>query len=211
MSFAIEDEADCPCGETFATRVWSSVNLKEDEELRSALLGGALNVVPCSLCKAMVYVDRFLLIHDPDTELLAFIHPKAREADREELQISMLRDTAEAQGVEGGLKVPYAPLLFFGLESVVDLLKKEEEIADQSAILEALAPELSLKLVKLSPSQARPAGLPWRIPVASGAAAVEGLIGGLKTLLAANDRLTIYADLLRRAEAGELPLKSISA
>jgi hypothetical protein len=204
MSFASEEEIDCPCGETFLARQWNSVNLKEDPDLRSILMGGELNVVPCSLCKNLVYTERFVLVHDPENELIAFVHPKARAGEKELLEAAMHRDMAQAQSVPGGLPIPYPPELLFGMESVVDILSAEQESADQSAILDALAPSVPVEVLRLPPAQARAAGLPRSTPLSGEGSPVDRLSRGLRAVLAANDRLTVYKELLDKVEGGGL-------
>lgn len=211
MSFSSQEEVDCPCGETFEAPLWNSINLKEDPDLRSILMGGELNVTACSMCKSLVFTDRFVLVHDPDTQLLAFVHPKAREGEREFLETAMRKDTLEAQNMGQGMKISYPPVLLFGLENLVDLMRLEEEAADQSAILDALSASLPIRLVKLSPSAARTVGLPLRTPLGDGASPAEKLKAGVKAVLAANDRLDVYAGLLARAEKGELSAEAWKA
>ena len=211
MSFSSQEEVFCPCGESFEAIVWNSVNLKEDPDLRDTLLGGALNVHTCSMCKRFVYAERFVLVHDPATQLLAFVHPKNREAEKELLEAAMLRDTAQAEAVPGGIKIPYPPTLLFGMDSLVELINKEEEEADQGVVLESMAGAGGFVVLSLSPSEARIAGLPGRLPLAGTGAPSDRLRSGIKTLLAANDRLTVYAELLKRLETGPLPPEALSA
>jgi hypothetical protein len=210
MSFSSEEEVDCPCGETFSARLWNSVNLKEDPDLRSILLGGSLNVVTCPACSGLVYDERFVLVHDPLNELLMFVHPKARSEERGFLRTSMIKDAAEAQSVEGGLKIPYPPVLVFGLDDAVEMIRAEEESTVQAAVLSSLARGLPVNVVRLSPSQARAAGLPRSVPLAGGGTAEERLTAGLKTVQAANDRLTVFADLLKKVETEGLSVEARS-
>ena len=173
-------------------------------------MGGALNVVPCSMCKTLVYAERFVLVHDPANELLIFVHPKDRESERDLLEIKMLHDVAEAQNAEGAIKIPYPPVLLFGMDSVVELLQKEDEIAAQSDILGALSSTLPVNLVKLSPAVAREAGLPRQVPLAGGGTMGDRLTSGLQAVLSINDRLTVYADLCKVAREGNISEEAIA-
>lgn len=211
MSFASEEEIDCPCGETFTAQLWNSVNLKEDPDLRSLLLGGELNVNPCPMCKSLVYTERFVLIHDPIHQLLVFMHPKVREAERDFLEIAMKKDYVEAQEVPGGPRLTYPPELHFGLETVVEVILREEESAVQSAILDAIAAGIPVDAVKLAPAKARDAGLPRTVPLAGTGDMKARLRGGLRAVVAANDRLTVYQALLAELEAGRVTEKTIAA
>jgi hypothetical protein len=209
MSFSSQEEVTCPCGETFDALVWNSVNLKEDPDLKEMLLGGALNVHACSMCKRLVYAERFVLVHDPETELLAFVHPSGRENEREFLEAAMNRDTAQAQAVEGGMKIPYAPVLLFGMDVLVDLMQKETEEADQGAVVESMAKTAGVRVLSLPLSKARTLGVPAKLPFLG--AGADGLRQGLKAVLAANDRLTVYAELLQKLDAGAIPSETLSA
>jgi hypothetical protein len=211
MSFSSEEEVDCSCGETFPARLWNSVNLKEDPDLRSMLLGGSLNVVACPICSGLVYAERFVLIHDPLNELLMFVHPKARSEERQFLESAMARDAAEAQNVEGGLKIPYPPVLVFGLDEAVDMIRAEEESTVQASVLAAFAPRINLSVVRLSPARARAAGLLRVTPLYGPGTADERLKAGLKSALCANDRLTVYSDLLKKVESEGLSAEARSA
>lgn len=211
MSFASEEEVDCPCGETFPARLWNSINLREDPDLRSVLMGGELNVAACPACKALVFTERFLIVHDPEAELMAFVHPKAREAEREYLEACMHRDVAQAEGVEGGAKLSYPPALYFGLDALVDAMAAEQESNDQSAIVDALGAALPANVVRLPPAKARAAGLPRSVPLAGGGGMAERLAAGLEALLAVNDRLTVYAALRVRLASGGLPASALAA
>lgn len=191
--------------------MWNSINLKGDPDLRSMLLGGSLNVVTCPICRGLVYAERFVLIHDPLNELLMFVYPKARSEEREFLGVAMVRDAAEAQKVEGGLKIPYPPVLVFGLDEAVDMIQAEEESTVQAAVLAALAPQVPVDVVRLSPAKARAAGLPRAAPLSGNGTAGERLKAGLRAALAANDRLTVYADLLKKAESDGLSAEARSA
>ncbi len=210
MSFSSEEEVTCPCGESFDALLWNSVNLKEDPELRDMLLGGALNVHACPMCKSLIYAERFVLIHDPATQLLAFVHPKAREGEKELLEAAMHRDTAQAQAVEGAIKIPYPPVLLFGMDALVDLVRMEQEEADQGAVVESVAADAGINVLSLRPSRARAARLPTRVPWAGSGTPAERLRRGLKDVLAANDRLTVYADLLARLDGGRLSEEALS-
>lgn len=211
MSFASEEEVDCPCGETFTAQLWNSINLKEDPDLRSILIGGELNVNPCPMCKSLTYTERFVLIHDPVNELMVFMHPKAREAEREFLETAMKKDFAEAQDVPGSPRIPYPPELHFGLETVVEVIRREEESVIQSTILDALAPGIPVQAVHLGAAKARAAGLPRTVPLAGTGDVKTRLLNGLKAALAANDQLTVYQGLLAEVEAGRVPDKTFAA
>jgi hypothetical protein len=211
VSFSSEEEVVCPCGETFEAILWNSVNLKEDPDLRDMLLSGALNVHACSMCKRLVYAERFVLVHDPASELLAFVHPTARASERELLEAAMLRDTAQAQAVEGGMKIAYPPVLLFGMDALVELVHREEEESDQGAVMESLGGAGGFTVVSLSPSRARALGLPSRLPVAGEGAPRDRLLAGVRAVLAANDRLTVYEELRKRVEKDGLTTEAAAA
>jgi hypothetical protein len=109
------------------------------------------------------------------------------------------------------LKIPYPPVLVFGLDEAVDMIQAEEESTVQAAVLAALAPQVPVDVVRLSPAKARAAGLPRAAPLSGNGTAGERLKAGLRAALAANDRLTVYADLLKKAESDGLSAEARSA
>lgn len=210
MSFSLDQEVTCAaCGEPFAAALWSSINVREHPALQEEILAGQLNVVDCPRCGRIVYAERFVLYHDPDAELMAFVYPKDYEADADKWRGKTAEDFAVAQAsMQEKERLPYRPLTLFGLDALVALIQEEQEKVDQGDILEALAPSLPLEFRRLRRSLARAHGLPAALPLSKDREknADDRLREGLKVLLEANDRLKVYADLLERLTRGDLEL-----
>jgi hypothetical protein len=200
MTSSLQQEVRCACGEEFQAHLYGSVDAEADPALREGILSGQLNVVPCPGCARMVYAERFILYHEPSNELMVFVYPFDYRSERVKWERKTLADFDAAQAsLPDGRKIAYPPVSAFGLDELVRRLEREQEERDQGEILEALAPSLSLDVRALRPSDARRRGLPARLPLA--APAGDGESGrvrrGLEALLRVNDRLTVYAELMR--------------
>ncbi len=77
----------CPCGESFDTTIYSTVNITMEPELLYRLLAGTLNVATCANCGRKTASARPFIYHDMARGLFAYVHPDAALPDdeREEL------------------------------------------------------------------------------------------------------------------------------
>ena len=77
----------CPCGESFATTVYSTVNVTMEPELLYRLLAGTFNVAACPNCGRKAASAQPFIYHDMARGLFAYVHPDADlpEDEREEL------------------------------------------------------------------------------------------------------------------------------
>ena len=77
----------CPCGESFATNVYSTVNVTMEPELLYRLLAGTLNVATCPNCGRRAASAQPFIYHDMARGLFAYVHPDADlpEDEREDL------------------------------------------------------------------------------------------------------------------------------
>jgi len=76
----------CPrCGFRWSAEMYDSVNVRENPDLRDALMAGRLNAVTCEGCGHRFRVDKPLLYHDPDRRFMIFLRPtpEARAAEAE--------------------------------------------------------------------------------------------------------------------------------
>jgi hypothetical protein len=116
------------CGEEFKGTVWTAIHAGEDPELKDLLLGGELNILFCPKCAHTFHYQHFLLYQDPRLRLVAYVYPPADENQREELEILMKKGFSEAQETfEPKDRLPYGPLLFFGLDALQAKIRAEEE------------------------------------------------------------------------------------
>jgi hypothetical protein len=205
MSHISEREVICPaCKQPIVAELWSSVNVKEDPELKDLLLGGELNIVECSACREKFHVDTFLLYHDPDNEILAFVFPLDSDLPADELAEKTTADFELSQAtLPENEQLKYSPVHIKGLDELVRFVEADDESALQSEVLEAIAKEHDMSLTRLGPWKARQQSLPRLLPVENGEgrSAREAVLAGLKKLKTLNDRLTVYNDVLDRLSA----------
>ncbi len=199
MSTAKLEEIHCPCGEEFEAELWNSINPNEDPELKEALLCGEINVVCCPKCGQIFHAENFLLYHDSASEILAFVYPAsfAGEAARwkERMENDFARATAATPEEE---RIEYRPVLLFGLEDLVNIIREDEAENDEVAIMEYTAREFGMTPVPLIPSLAREHSLPKCLPLMP--LETKGLrdqiLSGLRLLIQHNGHLTRYSRLL---------------
>ncbi|MFC1501636.1 CpXC domain-containing protein [Elusimicrobiota bacterium] len=199
MSASILEKIHCSCGEEFEAEVWTSVDVEESPNLREALICGEINVVTCPNCRQLFHVEHFLLYNDRENELLAFVYPESFQSQAAHLDEKMHEDVKKV--AEESLpedRITYEPVLLFGINSLVDLVNEELDRSDEEKILEYIADENNLSLVKIKPSFARLHKMPRILPFTDleNQNKREEIIGGLEVLLKKNNLLTHYAQFL---------------
>jgi hypothetical protein len=196
MSFLTSQDSTCPaCKLPNEAEVWSIINVKEDPELKDLLLGGEINMVECHSCREVYYVDHFLIYHDPDEELIAFVYPLKYKEQDIDWEAKTKTDFEQSQSsLEPADRISYTPLTLFGLDSLVEIVTKVEEASIQSEIVATLAAQNNFPVRNLKPGAARRQNLPKVLPVApdEGLSARDAVIKGIERLLAINDRLFVY-------------------
>jgi hypothetical protein len=191
-------EVQCPNGcAPFEARVWSLIRLDSNPELKEELLAGQLNLLSCEKCHRHFYYDQTIVVHDPRSELLAFVFPEECSAEAERWRAKMVQDYETLQ--RGGEKLDYAPILFFGLQDLRTLLEQEDNLIDESEIARHLTKALGLELYSVKPSVARERGIPVFLPrEPNGGELRAGLVSGLQKLLKENPYLQHYDAYLKR-------------
>lgn len=107
------------CGKEFRGTVWTSINAKEDPELKDMLLGGEINILFCPECSHTFFYEHFLLYLDPPLNLAAYVYPPHEEVEKKDLEIMMRRSFEEAQeGFAPKDRFTSEPLLMFGLDEL---------------------------------------------------------------------------------------------
>ncbi len=205
MSFLLEEEKACPaCKYPNKVDVWSIVNVKEDPELKDLLLGGELNMTECASCKHIFYAEHFIIYHESDRELMAFVYPLAASAEAPKWKEKTAADFAAYQAnAEPGSELTYQPVTLFGLDDLVQLVQKEEEMNVQSDIVKTLADQGNFSTKTLRAGKARELGLPIVLPLSGEGEPRERVKRGVEELLTINDRLFVYRDLLAQLENGQ--------
>lgn len=205
MSTFNDIDIDCEhCGETFRGTVWVGVHAGQDPELKELLLGGELNLVACTHCGHVAFHDQFLLYQDPAAELIAYVYPESQQSQLEELHKLMLIGFNEAQvGVPEHERKTYQPLLVFGLESLIEMLKKEDELAEQSQIAQEICKEHNISIAMLRPSEARKRHSVRVLPRAGSKqpSSRRDILEGIDQLLKLNPALNHYQKLQTTIQA----------
>lgn len=200
MSFAKLEEIRCPCGEVFEAELWNAINAQEDPELKEALLCGEINVVCCPACSQIFYAEHFVLYHDSAKELLAFVYPSSFETQATHCAAKMKEDFQRALGdAEHQHHITYDPILLFGLDALVEILRAEDELEDETAILDYVAKDLGLDIIQLKPALARRCAMLHLLPrkARHGKTQRDEILEGLRKLTTYNAHLTHYIKLLQ--------------
>ena len=199
MSNLIEKEAPCShCQYPNKVEVWSIINVKEDPELRDILIGGELNMCECVSCKTIYHVENFLIYHDPDSELLAFVYPVKFKEEKEKCLAQMKLDFETLQEkTEPEKRLTYEPMVLFGLDALLNVVLADEESKIQSEIVAILSKDAGLKTKSLTPFHAREHGLPLVVPYVNGKKGPDrqSFIEALQKIETLNNRLHIFKEL----------------
>lgn len=206
MSLSSQEEIRCPCGEIFEADIWNSINAVEDPELKDAMINGEINIVSCPKCGQIFYAEHFVLYHDTEKELLAFVYPTSFVSDEEHWRKKMEEDFKKAtiEIMPEGM-ITYKPILFFGLDRLIELIRDEQEQEDEASILEYFAESYGLTILTLRPYFARINKMPHVLPSlkCKGSTQREELIEGIKVLLKHNSLLSHYSALLENIEGNK--------
>ncbi len=129
MSVFNEIDVTCvQCGKEFKGTVWTSVNAKEDPELKDMLLGGEINILFCPECSHTFFYEHFLLYIDPRLNLAAYVYPPHEESERNDLELMMKRSFREAQeAFDPKDRLTCEPLLMFGLDELQVKIREEDQ------------------------------------------------------------------------------------
>ncbi|MFH1368823.1 MAG: CpXC domain-containing protein [Elusimicrobiota bacterium] len=200
MSTTKLEEIRCPCGEVFEAELHNAINSVDDPELKKALISGEINVVCCPKCNQIFYAEHFVLYHDPGSELIAFVYPTSFSADEKYWRDRMSEDFKKALAALPDNAITYHPIILFGLDSLVGIIREEEEIDDEICVLEYWAENLGLNILHIRPSIARDKKLPRCIPFAPGHSQRAGIIAGLNKILSHNSSLQWFEKLLKIVE-----------
>ena len=191
-----EAAAHCPnhC-EAFDVEYWSLISADKDPDLKAAALGGELNLVQCPECGTFFHHDGDLIYFDAPLELLVFVFAEKSRSQEQELLARMQQDYQIIKTtLLKELHMDYPPLSVFGLESLKNILQKEEEDSFESEAVAACSAAEGFEVVRLKPSYAREHHFPYYVPAPSGkatphayaVAASKVLKSGLKSPLLMN-------------------------
>ncbi len=191
-----EGPAHCPhhC-EPFDVEYWSIIRADQDPDLKTAAMGGELNLVQCPDCGTFFHHDGNLIYFDAPEELLVFVFSEKDRANEKELRERMQHDYELIKNtILKELHMDYPPVCVFGLDGLKQILQEEEHYSFESEAVAASAAAQGFALARLKPSYAREHHFPYYVPVIAGGktpndyavAASKVLKGGLNSKLLRN-------------------------
>ncbi len=78
MSTKRQHDIGCPfCGREQTAELWDAIDAGQDPELRTALLAGQINRVTCAGCGKNFRIEKALVYHDREQEILVHYEPLA--------------------------------------------------------------------------------------------------------------------------------------
>lgn len=161
-----EGAACCPnhC-ESFDAEYWSLVSADQDPDLKTAILGGELNLVRCPECGTFFHHDGDLIYFDAPAELLVFVFSEKDREKEPELLARMQKDYGIIKNtLLKQLHMDYPPVSVFGLEALKNILQEEEKNMFESEAVAASAAALGYSVARLKPSYARQHHFPFYVP-----------------------------------------------
>jgi|CXWL01.1.fsa_nt_gi hypothetical protein len=198
MSFQGTIEANCPsCTDGFDAPIWTFVHGGKDTALRDQAKASEVNMLLCPSCNAAFLPEAAWIYYEPDDEILAFVFPVSYRAEADKWREKMAADFAAMRGALGDhLPIGHVPEVFFGPDGLAQLLEFEDWRRDERDVMAHYAKDLGLSVYRASPAWARENGAPSWLPYAGKTATRASIMDGIKTLVAANDRLTAWSDYL---------------
>ncbi|MBR3628537.1 MAG: hypothetical protein IKN42_06820 [Elusimicrobia bacterium] len=201
MSILSNCEITCSCGKTFEAEVWKAVNIFDDPDLKDVILSGRFNTVECPHCKKVFYHEHFFMYQDLQNELIAYVYPKKEQEFAKNLRQKMLSEfNALTKDMQDFAEIDFEPVIYFGIEDLIDTIKNEDNSKDEIDILNFIAKRIDLDLIKIKPSKARNLCILHTIPKSKKSTGnlKKDIVSGLEQLLKYNPNLVEYENLLAR-------------
>lgn len=165
---SIKNEAAACCPnhcEEFDIEYWSLISADQDPDLKSAALGGELNLVRCPACGAFFHHDGDLIYFDAPAEQLVFVFAEKNRPQEKELRAKMQQDYEIIKNtLAKQLHIDFPPVCVFGLDNLKHLLQTEEKNSFESEAVAASAAAAGFGVVRLKPSYAREHHFPYYVP-----------------------------------------------
>lgn len=128
----------CPkCGQAQSVELYDSINVEDDPDIRNALICNKINVVTCSSCSFVFTVEKPVLYHDPEREIMIYWMPLYGQTLEEGAR--NFRDFISAMTSSLPVDVP-APQ--------VHLVYTRAELAERLFVLEAELDERIIEYMK---------------------------------------------------------------
>ncbi len=140
------------CGFPFQIPVFSIIDVKQNPELKRALLTGELNAAQCPSCGRVNYIGGPLLYHDPSHEFLAIYFPMEAnipELERQKIIGELTNTLMNSLPPEERRGYMLTPQQFFDLEALIRKILELDGVT--SEMLEASSRKIALleKLLNL--------------------------------------------------------------
>ena len=140
------------CGFPFQIPVFSIIDVKQNPELKQALLSGQLNAAQCPSCGKVNYIGGPLLYHDPNHDFLAVYMPMEAnipEVERQKIIGELTNALMNALPPEERRGYMLTPQQFFDLETLIRKILEFDGVT--SEMLEASSRKIELldKLLNL--------------------------------------------------------------
>lgn len=197
-------QAHCPnhC-EQFDVEYWSFVRADQDPDLKTAALGGELNLFCCPECKTFFHHDSNLIYLDAPAELMVFVFAHADKAKEDALVAKMKEDYALIKKtLSKTLQLDYEPAYVFGLEALKSVLEHEEELTFESEVVAAACAAAGLQVARLKPAYARKNHFPLYVPAADKPGANAYALAAHKVLKAGLNSKLLQNFMDRMSEEG---------
>ena len=133
------------CGFPFQIPVFSIIDVRQNPELKPALLSGQLNAAQCPSCGKVNYIGGPLLYHDPDHEFLAVYIPMEAnipETERQKIIGELTNALMNALPAEQRRGYMLTPQQFFDLEALIRKILELDGVT--SEMLEASSRKIDL-------------------------------------------------------------------
>jgi hypothetical protein len=111
MARSVEMTFACPCGTTFPSTVYTTVNVTLEPDLLYRLLAGSLNTPTCPNCGRKAASAQPFLYHDMARGLFAYVHPHGNVSDEdrdallEELRASYTQAVETSERILGACEL----------------------------------------------------------------------------------------------------------
>lgn len=105
MSINTKQNVKCPgCGQLGDITVWSSITVKDSEDLKKDLLAGKVNIFRCSVCGHTGFMPTPLLYNDEDKKLMISFSPCADDVSAKKQYDEICKtskESGEMKALEG--------------------------------------------------------------------------------------------------------------
>src|SRR3989338_7301789 len=118
MSIHRPFQLSCSCGREYKVKLWDSINVTENKELKAKLLSGEVNQVQCPQCKKKSYIEKNLLYHDSDKKLWFHMLPQTDRPKWAELEEEYRKDLKDNDHIK-----KYHFRLVFGREELLEKIR----------------------------------------------------------------------------------------